>query len=537
MQEKSKMSQKQLFINGTIYVEAKRKAKNMLVQDGEVVALDVDPKKNSDATMVDLKGGAVYPGFIDSHVHLVEVGSCSKGIPVRGCTTADEIAAEIAKHSQQLPEGSLIVGNAFSLPDYDAWSLEDLAKLDKATGSHPAIVFDNLGHNLIINSVSLAMCKITAQTQAPMGGKIVFQNGKPTGMLRESAMIIAGNKLFPLISEEIVRTGSKQCFDMWSAMGYTSIVDLMGAPFGRMLRLDLCKQMEKDGSLPLRINYMYTFFSLDEIDAALKYKDHDTDLIRFGGLKLFVDGAYAGGQAWTSWENKQGNHGLYYVYPDDSFGEQYNINRIVEKVNDVGLNIHYHMQGDKAIGVVLDALDKARAKKGKLTSTHTFIHLAYPTDEQIKRMQSFDGHVVATMQPAFWKAEEDLTRYYGDKESTAYPVKKLMEAGVSVGLSTDYWVSPLELSAPTAVMNVAMTGGGKPKNHPPLTMQELLQGFTVGSAATAPKHDLGKLDVGYKADFVVYEKDLYSIAPNEFTRDYPKVLSTWVGGKKVYAGE
>lgn len=523
-----------IFSNGTIYIDSERKVKNILVTDGKVAAFDIALEKFNNTELVDLKGSTVYPGFIDSHVHLIEVGSCAEGIPVRGCTTADEIAQAIAEKSQHLPEGSLIIGNAFSLPDYDAWSLEDLAKLDKATGAHPAIVFDDLGHNMIINSISIEKCGITAQTKAPMGGKIIVQDGKPTGMLRESAMTLAGNKLFPLISEKTVHTGAKACFDLWASMGYTSIVDLMGAPFGRMLRLDICKQMEKEGILPLRINYMYTFFSLDEIDNALKYKNQDTDLIRFGGLKLFVDGAYAGGQAWTTWENKQGNHGLYYVHPDDTYGKEYNINRIVEKVNELGLNIHYHMQGDEAVEVVLSALEKAREKKGKITSTHTFIHLAYPTDEQIARMKSFNGHVVAAVQPAFWQAEGDLSRYYGDHEKSCYPIKKLIAAGILAGMSTDYWVSPLELSSPTAIMSVALAGAGDPVNHPPLTVQEVIHGLTVGSAATTPRKDLGKLDVGYMADMVVYDKDFYSVDSQAFNKDYPKVLATWVGGKKVY---
>jgi len=529
-----KLSKTILFTNGTIYIDAKRKVNNLLVQDGKVAGFDVDPDKYKEAEIVDLKGGAAYPGFIDSHVHLVEVASCSKGISVRDCTTVDEITKTIAENAKNLPENALIIGDAFSLPNYDAWSLDDLAKLDKATEGHPAMVFDDLGHNMIINSQAIKLCGITAETKAPMGGKIIVQDGKPTGMLRESAMTLAGNKLFPLISEETVRTGAKANFDLWASMGYTSIVDLMGAPFGRMLNLDVCKEMEKQGTLPIRINYMYTFFSLDEIEDAVQYKNQNTDMLRFGGLKLFVDGAYAGGQAWTTWENLQGDHGLYYVYPDDTYGKEYNINRIVEKVNDLGLNIHYHMQGDEAIGVVLDALEKARAKTGKLTSTHTFIHLAFPTDEQIQRMKSFDGHVVATVQPAFWVAESDLSRYYGGREKTCYPVKKLMDAGISTGMSTDYWVSPLELSAPTAIMNIAVNGGDDPENHPPVSIQEMVHGFTAGSAATTLKQDVGKLDVGYVADMVVYDKDLYSFDSKAFNKDNPKVLSTWVGGKKVY---
>ena len=42
------------------------------------------------------------------------------------------------------------------------------------------------------------------------------------------------------------------------------------------------------------------------------------------------------------------------------------------------------------------------------------------------------------------------------------------------------------------------------------------------------------LDIAYKADIVVYNKDLYSVPPEKLTKDNPKVVSTWIGGKKVY---
>ena len=42
------------------------------------------------------------------------------------------------------------------------------------------------------------------------------------------------------------------------------------------------------------------------------------------------------------------------------------------------------------------------------------------------------------------------------------------------------------------------------------------------------------LEVSYEADFVVYDKDLYSVSPDMFDKDNPKVVSTWVGGRKVY---
>ena len=523
-----------LFKNGTIYVDAERKVGNLLVENGKVKGYDVDPSSHKGAEIIDLQGGFAYPGFNDSHVHLVEIGALVGCADLLGRRTSDQIVKQVAELDAKLPEGELLKGNGFYPDDYDAWSLDDLNKLDQVTKGRPVLLLDKLGHNCIVNSVSMKKCGITAETPLPLGGKVVLQNGSPTGMLRETAMLLAGNPLLALIGDDAVRAGAKKLFDLWASMGYTSIVDLMGAPFGRIFRPEICREMEKAGELPIRINYRYTFYSLDEMEDCLKYVGNDTDMVRFTGLKLFVDGAYAGGEAWTTWKNLQGNTGLYCVYPDDTYGEIYNINRIVEKANDLELSMHYHTQGDKAIGVVLDAIEKALEKKGSLTGTHTFIHLAFPTDDQIERMKKLSPHVNTTVQPGFWPVEGESVRYYGERAKRCYPIKKLVDSGIPTGMSTDFSVSPLELTAPTKVMNIAMTGGGDPENHVPATMKDLITGFSQGSAATTSIPDTGRLEPGYWADLVVYERDLYDLSPEELDSKNPKVLSTWVGGRRMY---
>jgi predicted amidohydrolase YtcJ len=525
----------QYFTNGTIYLDAKRKVKNIVVKDRKVIAVDVKQEDYKDAAIVDLNGGFAYPGFCDSHVHPLEVGVIAGGVNLVDCETATEIAKKMAEVIKGMPKDAPLLGIGFYPKDYAAWSLEDLAIMDEVTGSRPILLIDKLGHNCIVNSATITLCKLTSKTVMPMGGSIVLQDDKPTGMLRESAMGIAGNLLFPLISDDVIYEGAKNIFDHWASIGYTGVVDLMGGPFGRLLKPDLCRKMEKANELPIRMNYMYTFAGLDEIDDALKLKDDDTELVRFGGLKIFIDGAYSAGQAWTKDENLLGENGLYFVYSDDSYGEKYNLNRIVEKVNKIGFNMHYHVQGDQAICTVLDALDNAIAKQGKLTSIHTLVHIAFPTDEEIERMKNFNGHVVATVQPSFWEAESGNEKYYGDKDFKAYPAKKLIDAGISTGMSTDFSVSPIELAAPTSIMGIAMNGAGDPENHPPLTMESLIEGFTAGSAATTPfPNETGKLEVGYNADMVIYNKDLYSVTQEELSSDNPKVMSTWVGGRKTY---
>jgi len=525
----------QLFTNGSIYIDGDRKADSLLVINGLVKAIGVNPEVYKNATVVDLNGAAAYPGFIDSHVHLVEAGyGFSSGCDLYGADDADAICKTVGPIAARLPKGEPMFGGGFSLEDYDAWSLEDLSKLDNVTGDRPVFLGDQLGHNAIVNSAAMEICNISSDTKVPIGGKIVCQNGMPTGMLRESAMTLVGNVLFPKFSEDQIRPVAKKFFDYWASFGYTSINDLSGFSGGRMLKPDMLKKMEKDGELPIRVNFLYTLFSLDEIYNALQYVGKDTEQVRFIGLKIFVDGAFAGGQAWTSWENMQGNHGLNYVYADDSSGKNYNITRIVEKADQLNLDVHYHVQGDMAIGAVLDALDKVEAKHGKLNSTHTLIHLAFLTDEDVARIKKFNGSVVTTVQPAFWRVEENLTRYYGNRIEDSYPMHKLLDANVSVGISTDFGVSPLDISPPTAIIEIASTGAGDPEHHLPISVRDVINGLTVGSAATTPKKDIGRLDIGYKADMVVYDQDLYSVPLDKFTKDNPAVLATYISGKQVY---
>jgi predicted amidohydrolase YtcJ len=524
-----------LFVNGTIYQDASRKVQNLLVQNGLVAGVDVKPSDHKNAEVVDLGQGALYPGFCDSHVHLVECGLGFSGADLRGKNTPAAIAQGAAAAVAQHPGNAPLFGAAFSLQDYDAWSLADLARLDAATGDRLVLLMDDLGHNMIVNSAALAKTGITAATRTPPGGKIIIQDGKPTGMLREEAMALATQPLLPLFSEAIILPGAQHFMNAWAAQGCTSIVDLMGAPCGRIMHADMCRDMERRGVLPLRVNYNYTFLGLNDLDGALDYVGKDTELVRFVGGKLFIDGAYAGGQAWTTWKNQQGTYGLKTVCPDDSWGKSQNINRIVARLEELGLNCHYHIQGDRALQVTLDALAAAAAKQGGLRKVHTLIHLAFPRPDQIQRIKSFKGKVVTTVQPAFWQAEAGLERYYGKRTNSSYPIKDLLAAGLSVGMSTDFAVSPLELSAPTKVMNIALVGGGPARK--PLSLQEVIMGFTQGSAATTGKKDVGTLQPGKKADMVVYGSDLYTMKPSELTATNPKVVSTWIGGRRVFAAK
>jgi predicted amidohydrolase YtcJ len=525
-----------LFVNGSIYIDADRKVSNLLVRDGVVVGADINPDEYQNAEIVDLKGAAAYPGFNDSHVHLISTAVAgSILVPIGKETDPAKIAKIVGGRCKEVATGTPVMAHGFVLQDYDNdWKLDDLKNLDNETGEDcPTMIADQLGHSYIVNTAAMRLSGLNASTPDPPGGKIVKQNGKPTGMLRETAGAIVGNiAIFPRVQDSAVKPLATSLMKQWAGMGYTSIVELMGGPMGRTMRPEVCKELEREGSLPLRINYAYTFFSLDDI--AYRDAGHDTELVRFSGLKLFVDGAAGQGGAWTRWPNTLGNHGLYAVAPDDSYGERYNIFRILEKSEELGLDMHYHVGGDKAIDAVLSAIEAVKTKKGYLRGRHTLYHLGLITDDQITRMKNLGSSVIAGVQPSLhWEAQRQQTEYYyGDHAKGSYPYKKMRDAGITLAFSTDYASNTEALSWPTEIMRVALTGGGNPDN-PPLTMRDMIEGFTVGGYATTREANAGRLHIGYNADIVVYEKDLYLVPPAELSKDNPRVLSTWIGGRRV----
>lgn len=528
------MSRK-ILLNGKIYIDSQTMVDNLLIEDTLVTAHNVNLADYPDVQRYDLNGNVVYPGFNDSHTHILEAGFImSIGINLSGAHGVTEICTRMQQKLSNNYTKKVAIGLGFTLENNDGWSLADLAKFDAATGSIPVMAYDSYGHNAILNTAAMELLKIDNSFKAPLGGYVVKENEQLTGMFRESAMSYPGTHFIDEFGIEEIKSDAKQAIDQWAKHGYTSVVDLMcGAGFS-VQKSEVFYQLEKEGLLNLRVNYCYVITNANELDDVATYIGRDTDLVRFYGAKLFIDGSMGAGEAFTSFPHQDNslNYGLNSVCIDDKLGAEYNIHNIVLKAEKLGINMHYHTQGDAAINAVLNALEQV-ASTGAVRCIHVLAHCSFLTEEHLIRIKKFNGLVRLTMQPVFWEIYTATDTYYGfEKMCKSLPIKEAIDHGLIVGISTDFSVTPPNKVAGMYILKTCVTGGGK-FNYTPLTTQDFLQGITLHSGMVTGKNDVGSLHVNQKADMVVCDKDFIPLSAAEITTAPPRILKTILSGRVV----
>jgi predicted amidohydrolase YtcJ len=198
-----------------------------------------------------------------------------------------------------------------------------------------------------------------------------------------------------------------------------------------------------------------------------------------------------------------------------------------------------HAIGDRAIQLCLDAIEYAIDKCGYDIKRKPFriIHAQLVNQKQLKRMKELP--VVLDIQPIFLCT--DLywvdSRLGSKRVDWAYMWKTLMENGIIMAGGSD---CPVESFDPIKGIHAAVTRkdfNGFPKDgwHPEekLSVYQAICLFSKNIAYMTGDEDiLGTLEEGKYADFVVLDKDPFTIEPDNL-KDI-KVLATYVAGKKVY---
>jgi predicted amidohydrolase YtcJ len=467
----------------------------------------------------------LFPGFNDAHTHLGGAGRTKLNIDLTGVDSLNAMLDRIHAAAKTSSGSHWLTGGNW---DHTLWSekvLPTRQDLDRVTGGHPTFLDRIDGHIAIANSAALAVAGINGKTQPPQGGAIDLDaNGEPTGILRESAQDLV-YKVIPPPSHDDRRKGDELAINDALAHGVTSVQDL--SSWDDFL---VFEEMEKEGNLHLRISEWLPFKdSLEDLKKMRAHHDTHDPMLHTGMLKGFMDGSLGSRTAAMKapFADDPANTGLPQFTQDE-------LNKMAVERSAAGFQLGFHAIGDKAAAMALESFAQPGVSK---TARNRIEHAQVVDPADIPRFKQLG--VIASMQPNHLLTDMNwaMDRLGPARAAYSYAWKAFLDAGVTLAFGTDYPVEPVTpfrgIYAAVTRMDETGTKTYFPENK--LTRGQALFAYTQGSAFAefSEKHK-GKLAGGYDADFILVDRDLYTI-------DAPAILSTvvkgtWVNGKEVYPG-
>jgi predicted amidohydrolase YtcJ len=456
----------------------------------------------------DLAGRVVLPGLTDAHLHFKYYALALQKLDCE-TDTLDECLARLAERAQHTPPGEWILGHGWNQNAWGRWPTA--AELDRVAPGHPVYLTAKSLHAAWANTAALKMANITAATPDPQDGRIQrAAQGEPTGVLLESASQLV-SALVPEPDEAALADAIEQAQGVLWQMGLTGVHD-----FDRRDSFMALQALHAQGRLKMRVTKNMPVELLEHAVALGLRTGFGDDWLRIGSIKVFMDGALGPRTAamFQPYLNEPANRGILNLDGEQLF-------EFGRRAADVGLGLTVHAIGDRANHEVLNAFEQLRGyelKMGLPALRHRIEHVQLLHPDDAGRLAELN--VVASMQPIHATSDMHMAdQYWGERSRLAYAWRTQLAAGAHLAFGSD---APVESPNPFRGIHAAVTRRRADGTPGPdgwyggqrLSMQEAIEGFTLGAAYAAYAEDrMGKLAPGYLADLIVLEEDPFTCDP------------------------
>ncbi len=143
-------------------------------------------EKYKSVSVVNARGLPVFPGFIDSHCHLLSLGLKQFEVDLKGTRSFEEIIIKLKNYSSN-KKLSVLRGSGWDQNDWDVKDLPNKDSLDILFPNIPVVLSRIDGHAMLVNQKALDMAGISIKTKS-IGGEILRRNGKLTGLIIDKPM-------------------------------------------------------------------------------------------------------------------------------------------------------------------------------------------------------------------------------------------------------------------------------------------------------------------------------------------------------------
>jgi len=502
-------------------------AEAMALQDGKIVAIGTNDeilKEYKSDSLVDAKGAVVYPGFIDAHAHFLGYGQSLYAVDLMFVPSWEEAIARVKDFAAKHPGKGWIKGRGWDQNRFPGKQFPTNAELNTLFPDRPVLLERVDGHASIANDFALRLSKVIPG-QTIEGGQFTMQNGKLTGLLIDNAVGVVERNVPAATRNDYkdwLTAAQQNCF----ATGLTTITDCGLSPED----IDQVDALQKSNDLKMRL---YVMLSDKPASYASKYftaGGYVTERLSVKGVKVYGDGAL-------------GSRGACLIHPYTDKPEwsgfllssPAHFDSVAAKLITTDFQMCTHAIGDSANRTILNVY--AKYLKGKNDKRWRIEHaqIVNPADFHLFG----DNSIIPSVQPThgtsdmYWAGD----RLGAERLKSGYAYKQLLEQNNWLPLGTDF---PVEEINPfkTFLASVARqdskgfpAGGFQMENA--LTREQTIRGMTIWAAkANRMEKQVGSLEVGKKADFIILDNDLMKVATDSILK--VNVTHTYINGERVH---
>lgn len=416
----------------------------------------------------------ILPGFVDSHIHLLEHGLSLLFPDLREITSKEAFYDVLAANLPRARSYGFLYG--FNLaPERLAeryWEplTSDLDKVDKAL---PIFIRREDGHTVYLNTQArqwLLYDQPLAEADTPLYGR--FNE-------------LSVERMQQRVPADVRREGFIKGSADLLALGVTAA----GVMIGNETSLDDVRIIRSlDSDLGIEVGLFPQNRDIAKVCSL--------DLTRLGGC-ILIDGSFGSHTAALRepYTDAPGNMGILYF-------SQRELDVLVKCVHSQDLQMAFHAIGDEAVRVILNAYEKTIDPTNP--RRHRIEHAELIGPDLIERASQL--HLILSVQPMFehiWGQEDGMyAERLGDRRRWTNPYRSLLDAGIRIAAGSD---APITTPDPAQGISAFL-------NHPVaeerITPEEAVAAYTYhGAYAMHMEDKIGSITPSLVADILVYDAD------------------------------
>ena len=505
----------------------------LAVSGGRIVAVgtsDAIELLAGDVEVIDVRQRLVLPGFIDTHTHLLDLSDPARTVNLATVRSRRQFVTRIATAAADRPERSWLLGREW---DQRLWgdTLPHRDWIDQVTLDHPVWLLQRDQHVGLANGLALERAGVVVGTPGAHSAGDGPDGPSLTGILTGVAMRQL-EAVVPPPSPAARDRALDNALREAAARGVTSVHHI-----GHWDDLDVFRRARDDGRLTLRVYAAVPIDTWVRLDRALGVRafggldGRGDEWLRVGAVHLDLDGSLVARTAAfdAAYTDTPVEIGRLSVDIDA-------VRPLVIAADGAGMQIMARAVGDRANQAALDlhaeVVDRhgARDRRFRVELAQHLgpIDIArFSTDRVLASALPF-----STIHDGRW-----IDRQLGpERARTSFPFRALLDAGAVVTFGSGW----LDRGSPIDGIYAAVTrrtlDGLHPQGwvpHQRLTVEEAIRAFTTAAAyAGFEEEQKGTLTVGHLADFVIVDRDLLTVPPNDIP--IVRVIMTVVGGEIVF---